>query len=436
MTPGRKGVTLFPMRRVSLFLLPMLLALAAAGAALAQGEGTRGGQTAVDAIEHRVQVGDTWAALSRRYGVAPEALRAANPHPNPYRQPVIGGTVRIPAPGPEQPGALVRSDEGGLLRLAARHRLNPGALARLNGMAHPYRPLLGRVLFLPGGEVPPRELPHGLDTLELSAAPAQPGQALAYRATAAEPISLTVKLGSIPWDSFTNGGNLVGLGGTGAFYPPGEPELSIVPAGGPAWSQPWRFEAGTWDFDQVTLTGAAAQIDAAAIRAERERLFTIWSERTPVPQWQTPFAEPVQSYLRVSSNYGARRSYNGGPYRTYHEGVDYAAYGGTPVYAPARGTVVLAEELYVRGGAVIVDHGLGIYSGYYHMSAVHARPGQVVEPGALLGEVGTSGLSSGNHLHWDLLVAETWVDAAAWRAQGLGCWILAGWGAPCRGEDG
>jgi murein DD-endopeptidase MepM/ murein hydrolase activator NlpD len=152
---------------------------------------------------------------------------------------------------------------------------------------------------------------------------------------------------------------------------------------------------------------------------------------TLVPQWTTPFRVPIDNYLQVSSTYGARRSYNGGLYRTYHEGVDFSAYAGTPVYAAAGGTVVLAETLYVRGGAVIIDHGLGIYSGYYHMSAVHARSGQVVQPGDLIGEVGTKGLSSGNHLHWDLLVAETWVDAAAWREQNLACWILEGWGSGC-----
>ena len=421
------------MKHRTMIVLLIVLLAASAGPALAQ-DGSE--SQAAEPLLHPVQVGDTWDALSRRYGVSREALQAANPHPNPYRQPAIGSTIQVPAAQPEQPGLLLRRDEGGLLRLAARHRLNPWALARLNGIGHPYRPLFERALFIPGGSATPRELPAGLASLELSAVPALPGRALAYRATASEPLSLTVKLGGARWDSFANGGNLVGLGATGAFFRPEEPELSIVPAGGPAWSQPWRFVPGTWDYDQVTLTGAAAQIDAAAIQAERERLFQIWSVRSPAPQWQAPFREPLQSYLHLSSNYGARRSYNGGPYSTYHEGVDFAAYGGTPVVAAAGGTVVLAEELYVRGGAVIIDHGLGIYSGYYHMSAVHARPGQVVQPGDLLGEVGTTGLSSGNHLHWDLLVAETWVDAAAWKETGMACWLLGGWGTPCTAESG
>lgn len=90
----------------------------------------------------------------------------------------------------------------------------------------------------------------------------------------------------------------------------------------------------------------------------------------------------------MSANYGARRSYNGGPYPTYHEGVDFSAYAGTPVMAPAAGTVALAEPLTVRGGAVILDHGLGVYTGYYHLSAIHATVGQQVQPGDVLGEAG------------------------------------------------
>jgi murein DD-endopeptidase MepM/ murein hydrolase activator NlpD len=62
---------------------------------------------------------------------------------------------------------------------------------------------------------------------------------------------------------------------------------------------------------------------------------------------------------------------------------------------------------------------------------VHAAPGQQVSAGDLVGEVGSEGLSTGNHLHWDLLAAGIWIDAAAWQEQGLDCWLLEGWGTPC-----
>jgi murein DD-endopeptidase MepM/ murein hydrolase activator NlpD len=152
---------------------------------------------------------------------------------------------------------------------------------------------------------------------------------------------------------------------------------------------------------------------------------------SPEPLWQDAFQEPVNDYLEISSTFGARRSTNGGPYNRYHEGVDFSAYGGTPVLAPAGGVVVVAEPLYVRGGAVIIDHGLGVYSGYYHLSEVLVEAGTAVSPGDPIGAVGTTGLSTGNHLHWDLLIGTTWVDAAAWLEQDMACWILDGWGQPC-----
>lgn len=385
---------------------------------------------AQEAATHLVAPGDTWAALSMRYGASREALQAANPHPNPYRQPVIGRAIQLPPGAAVQAGALARP-EASLLRLSLATGQNPWLLAELNGAPHPYRPQFARATYVPDETSAPLDLPPGFATLELSRLPARPGQPVAFRAQAGAVVSVTASLDAWPMPAFSNGGRVVAVGGTGAFFFPGAPELAIRVGDGPLWSQPWQFEPGQWDFDQLTLTGAAAAIDQEAIIAEGQRLAAIWAERTPAPQWGGPFRVPIDSFLHVSSNYGARRSYNGGPYRTYHEGVDFAAYGGTPVYATAAGTVALAEMLYVRGGAVIIDHGLGIFSGYYHMSAVHVAPGQQVSAGDLLGEVGSEGLSTGNHLHWDLLAAGTWIDAAAWHEQDLGCWLLAGWGAPC-----
>jgi murein DD-endopeptidase MepM/ murein hydrolase activator NlpD len=308
--------------------------------------------------------------------------------------------------------------------------LNPWRLAVENGLGSVYRPLYFQPLYIPGN-MSLKELPAGFLTLELSSSPPQPGRAIGLRGVreTAEPLAVT--LGTQTVNSFANGSRIVGLMGTGAFLSPGDYGLTFVVGDNRLWSQPVRFVAGEWTFSQVTLTGEAAEIDAESIRQERERLFAIWNLASPAPQWTAAFQLPIESYLEISSLFGARRSYNGGPFSSYHEGVDFSAYGGTPVYASAAGTVVIAERLYVRGGAVIIDHGLGIYTGVYHLSEVAAQVGQVVEPGQLVGNVGTTGLSTGNHLHWDLLVGGVWVDAAAWVEQDMACWVLEGWGTPC-----
>lgn len=382
-----------------------------------------------------VQPGDTWTALALRYNVPESELRALNPHFNRARQPAIGRPLNLPDGALERTGHLVRPGLESLLPAAIRYGLSPWTIAEMNGLASPYRPNLYRPLLLPGNETI-RDLPPGIETIELSTVVAEPGQALGIRGTSVEEEPLIIaQLDDLPITFATNENRFAGVTGTGGFFAGGEPELMIRVGDSPAWVQPWAFAEREWEYQELTLTGTAAEIDQQARDEERARLREIWTKISAAPLWTTDFITPIADFLGVSANYGARRSYNGGPYLTYHEGVDYSAYAGTPVFAPAAGTVALAEPLYVRGGTVIIDHGLGVFSGYYHLSKVHATPGQEVGPGDLLGEVGTTGLSTGNHLHWDLLVNGNWVDAATWQQQGLACWLLAGLGAGCAATD-
>ncbi|MEM7798946.1 MAG: LysM peptidoglycan-binding domain-containing M23 family metallopeptidase [Chloroflexota bacterium] len=394
--------------------------------------------------------GDTWDALAWRFQTTPEALKALNPHPNFERQPPIGAGLAVPITL-ERTGSASALDHS-LLEVALRNRQNIWSLTHLNGYDHPYEARLMRPLWVPSADIP-RSYPRGIASLELSHIPGQAGEGMGLRGAASRPFNPTaLQLGTSRGKLFLNveNGQIIGLLSTGAFFYPGAPHLTLqgeVIRQSPIcrrqperstcqerilWSQPLSFEDKLWTYNDITLTGAAAQIDAESIAAERARLFQLWEVVTPNVQWDTPFFEPVSGYLSYSSLYGARRSYNGGPYSSYHEGLDFAAYRGSEVTAPSSGTVALAESLYVRGGAVIIDHGLGIYSGYYHLDEVLVGAGQSVAPGTLLGKVGTTGLSTGPHLHWDLLVNGEWVDPLAWREKGTACWLAEGWGIPCQ----
>ncbi len=407
------------------FLLPLLLIIGLTfvnGRIHAQSTGTQ---------QHLIQPGDTWVALSWRYGIPQEALQNSYKHPNQQRQPTIGSTLLLPDTGREYTGQIVRVNEGGLLATAVSHQTSPWKIAAINGLRHPYRPTFYQPLFIPGGTEPPRDLPIGFETLELSHLTPQPGRGIGFRGITTHPISVTARLDGMMFDSFGNGRYHVSLIGIDDFYANRQPELTIQPDGHPLWSQPWLFVDGSWTYNEITLTGSAAAITREQIQAERARLFEIWSQATPTPQWTTPFQLPITDYLSISSLYGARRSYNGGPYNSSHEGVDFAAYGGTAVSAPAAGTVILAEPLTVRGNAVIINHGLGVYTGFYHLSAISVAAGEKVARGQQIGAVGTTGFSTGNHLHWDTLVAGQWVDGLAWLEDGMDCWILAGLGQNC-----
>ncbi len=407
---------LVPLLTISLFLNPQR--------SNAQGESPP--------FDHLVEVGDTWTALAWRYGKSVEDLQSSNPHINRQRQPVIGQIIDIPSPILQENNGSIRTEnDGGILQLAVAYDLSPWEIVSLNHIKHPYRPLLFKPIFLRGGIETPKQYPAGFQSLQLSQTPAHPGQGLAIRAQLDEDLVVNSNYSNVPIATYVRDQRLVGLFGTGAFFNPGDHELAIRSVGNPLWSQPWRMVPGEWTFEEITLTGEAAAIDAESIRQERERLMAIWGERSAEPLWKNVFAVPISDYLSESSQFGARRSYNGGPYGSYHEGVDYSAYAGTAVHSPAEGTIVLAERLYVRGGAVIIDHGLGIFSGFYHLSEVLGEVGQMVEQGQIIGRVGTTGLSTGNHLHWDLLVSGTWVDGNAWLESGTACWLLEGWGKPC-----
>ena len=379
-----------------------------------------------DLLSVYVQPGDTWTALSIRFGLSISELMAFTGTINPQRQPVIGSSLLLPEME-ERHGRLLRPLAGGLLETAAQSGRSPWAVALQNDLQNPYTPLLYTTVFLDGGSTPPREMPIGFKTLEVSQIPAHPGEALAVRAQLGSEQEPSVSLERETWNVSRNEDRLVALGATGAFFGAGQPELLIHAGNSPAWTQPWLFEDNTWTFDQVSFAATAAT-DQEAIRLERERLQDIWSTITPAVLWSTSFQSPLKEYVARTSLYGARRSVNGGPYATYHEGIDYSAYRGSPVYAPAAGRVVLAESLTVRGGAVILDHGLGIHSGYYHLSEIEVKSDQQVRGGDLIGKVGSTGRSTGNHLHWDLLIDTVWVDAEAWMEQDLADWIRSAWG--------
>lgn len=145
-------------------------------------------------------------------------------------------------------------------------------------------------------------------------------------------------------------------------------------------------------------------------QAELITVTRVWSVTETPSQGSGPFQRPIGAEYGTTSPFGTRRSYDGGPYDTYHAGQDFGAGPGVTVTVPAAGIVALAEPLQVRGNAVILDHGRGVFSGYWHLSQILVTPGQRVEAGEPLGLVGNTGLSTGAHLHWELRIYGLAVD--------------------------
>jgi hypothetical protein len=145
----------------------------------------------------------------------------------------------------------------------------------------------------------------------------------------------------------------------------------------------------------------------ARIKEESAKVRAIFDRVTPERYWSGAFAAPVPG--PVISSFGKRSVYNGQP-RSPHSGTDFRAASGTPVRTPNSGRVVLAAELYFSGKTVIIDHGLGLYSYFGHLSAFSVQGGATVESGEIVGKVGATGLVTGPHLHWSVRLVGTRVD--------------------------
>jgi murein DD-endopeptidase MepM/ murein hydrolase activator NlpD len=121
------------------------------------------------------------------------------------------------------------------------------------------------------------------------------------------------------------------------------------------------------------------------------------------PLWRGGFRWPLEGPVSITSSFGTTRDYNRGEAAWRHRGMDLHAPEGTPVLAPNRGVVLLARRrLNATGGTVVLGHGYGLSTSYFHLSKVKVKAGQSVEKGELLGFSGSTGLANGPHLHWQM----------------------------------
>ncbi len=130
----------------------------------------------------------------------------------------------------------------------------------------------------------------------------------------------------------------------------------------------------------------------------------------PVKHWSGVFVPPIPDYERISSEYELTRYYNDNPNPDRHNGIDFPCPTGTPVHAPGAGRVVFAKYLQLTGNTVVIEHGLGLKSWYYHMDKLLTEEGRMVETGDIIGEVGSTGFSTGPHLHFGMSVNNVFIN--------------------------
>jgi len=169
---------------------------------------------------------------------------------------------------------------------------------------------------------------------------------------------------------------------------------------------------------QLSATQVKARKNEPAkkrMRAERDAAYA-WEQ--PEQLWSGTMVRPVDGG-RISSSFGRYRTYSDGK-KSHHTGTDIAAPTGTPVLAAGAGEVRFAGEQAIFGNVVIVNHGQGLSTSYNHLSAIHVAEGQRVTAGEHIGDVGTTGQSTGPHLHWGAVLGGTAVDGMPLLTDDLG----------------
>lgn len=133
------------------------------------------------------------------------------------------------------------------------------------------------------------------------------------------------------------------------------------------------------------------------IKKEQKEIGALYRTITPEKMWSGAFTFPLDTEL--TSPFGTKRVYNG-HMNGFHQGLDFRARTPLPIQAPENARVAMAKDLYFTGNTVILDHGLGLFTIYGHMSSLAVKVGDRVKKSQLLGLSGASGRATGPHLHW------------------------------------
>ncbi|GAB4415448.1 MAG: hypothetical protein Kow002_00540 [Anaerolineales bacterium] len=379
-------------------------------------------------VTEYVQYGDSFRSLSRRTQVERTLLRKLNRLVSPTEL-YVGTSLIVPRQEQaERLNVRITPSAGeSLLELAVRHNTSPWALAQINQLDGTWHSLPGDVLYTSGesNETAATGLPAVFEAASITPLPLKQGGTAVVRVQVPDGVSLQGKLAEYPLYFFPDAdGSQVALQGIHALQEPGiYPiflEASLPDGTKQSFEQMLVVISGNYPDDPL-LYVAPETIDPAVTEPEQQQLLSVVSQRTPQKYWDGQFISPAITYAETSyftSRYGNRRTYIGqGTELTiysFHTGLDYAGGTGLQITAPAAGKVVFQAPLAVRGNATIIDHGWGVFSGFWHQSEFIVQTGEMVSTGQVIGIVGDTGRVTGAHLHWELWVNGVQVDPLDW----------------------
>lgn len=371
-----------------------------------------------------VPFGESLRSLTRRYQLTAETIIRLNHLTSPaelYR----GFNLVLPeknqAEIPVDRLALAGGDS--LIELALRKGVNPWQFVVNNSLPGSWGAIPGDVLLLTDEESAdgPGSLPGEIAALTITPDPLVQGKTSLIQLVSQDAQKIEGRLADYSLNFFESGdGKFSALQGIHALTLPGLYPLVIT--GELANGVPFGFSQSIFvasgDYSYSSLQVPEETIDPEVTGPEDELWTALAEPVTPERLWEGVFQSPVApSPCGFTDSFGNRRSYNGSPYNFFHTGLDFCYnYNNeiNEIYAPAAGVVIFAGPLVVRGNAVMIDHGLGIYSGYMHQAEILVEEGEKVEVGQVIGIVGGTGRVNGPHLHLEIWAGGVQVDPLDW----------------------
>jgi len=385
-----------------------------------------------------VQFGDSYRSLSRRTQISQPTLRKLNRLVSPTEL-YVGVSLIVPQQT-EDGGLTTRvtpSNGESLLELAIKKDTDHWALTEINQLDGTWEAIPGDVLYAMAGEAEATAsgLPAVFENAVVSPLPLMQGRTTVIRAQVPEDVTLGGMLVDRELHFFEEAESApeghtgqVALQGVHGLLEPGPYPLRLeatLPDGSvQSFEQMVLVISGEYPEDPLLYVDADT-LDPAVTEPEDQLIESTVLEATPQKLWNGVFSTPASLYAEstyFTSRYGSRRQYIGLEsdltYRGFHTGLDFGGGTGLPITAPATGRVVLTEPgLVVRGNATVIDHGWGVYSGFWHQSEFRVQVGDMVTPGQIIGLVGDTGRGTGAHMHWELWVNGVQVDPLDWLQQ-------------------
>ncbi len=374
-----------------------------------------------------IAFGDTLRSLSRRTQVPDDQLKKLNRLVSPTELYIGVGVILPVQEGQNTLTAHMSAASGeSLLELAIKQGSDPWSLAAINKLGGSWDTIPGDILYSPTGDSGGNAtgLPSAFLSASMEPLPMVQGGTEVLQVQTQEGVSLSGMLVDMPLHFFQANRDQVALQGVHALLEPGVYPLLVeatLPDGTKqSFEQMVLVTEGDYLSEEIPLNDPST-LDPAVTEPELQNILALTAPFTPTRYWNGVFNSPAVDPNCFTSRYGTRRTYkiinSDIEVPGFHTGLDFCGGEGLQIFAPAPGKVVFAAPLTVRGNATIIDHGWGIYSGFWHQSEILVNVGDMVEQGQVIGLVGGTGRVTGAHLHWEVWVNGVQVNPLDWLNQ-------------------